>query len=116
MNNLAILYQSQGDYALALPLLQKCLERRKEKLGEDHPDTVTIMNNLAGLYESQGDYASALALYLKCVEKRKEKLGEDHPNTLSTMKNLAGLYKSQREGGIGLPRRSNHNEQSCRIV
>ena len=72
MNNLAGLYESKGDYDSALPLYLQCVEMSKEKLGPDHPDTLTSMNNLAGLYDSKGDYDSALPLYLQCVEMRKE--------------------------------------------
>jgi len=91
MNNLAVSYCRQGDYALALPLYLKRLEKRKEMLGEDHPSALTTMNYLALFYESQGDYVSALPLYLKCLEKRKEKLGEDHPDTLLILSILGRL-------------------------
>ena len=67
LHDLALSFYSEEDYTSALPLFQKCLEKRKEKLGEDHPDTLTTMNNLAGLYKSQGDYVLALPLYLKCL-------------------------------------------------
>jgi len=51
---LAQLYYSQGNYALAEPLYVECLEKRKVKLGVDHPDTLQSMNYLAGLYRAQG--------------------------------------------------------------
>jgi len=40
------LYDSKGDYDSALPLYLHCVEMRKEKLGQEHPDTLTSMNNL----------------------------------------------------------------------
>ena len=49
MNNLAVLYESQGKYDQAEPLLVECLELRKA-IGVSHPDTLVSMNNLAGLY------------------------------------------------------------------
>ena len=74
MNNLASLYDNQGEYGKALPLYEECLRKRKEVLGESHPSTLTSMNNLAGLYETQGEYGKALPLYEECLRKSKEVL------------------------------------------
>ena len=52
MNNLAVLYLDQGQYAKAEPLFVKALEVRRRVLGEEHPDTLTSMNNLALLYQA----------------------------------------------------------------
>jgi hypothetical protein len=35
------------------------VELSEKVLGEDHPDTLTIMNNLAGLLHKQGKYEEA---------------------------------------------------------
>jgi len=95
MNNLAVLYESQGKYDDAEPLFMECLEKTKRALGPDHPDTLASMNNLARLYESQGKYDDAEPLYVECFEKAKRARGPDHPNTLASMNNLAALYRCQ---------------------
>jgi Flp pilus assembly protein TadD len=59
MNNLALLYKSQGKYDAAEPLYLECLGKRKATLGADHPSTLRSMNNLALLYKSQGKYDAA---------------------------------------------------------
>ena len=59
MNNLAILYHSQGKYAEAEPLYLECLKQRQVTLGDTHPDTLNSMNNVAGFYRNQGKYAEA---------------------------------------------------------
>ena len=56
LNNLAKLYQSQGRYAEAEPLLIQALELRKRLLGENHPHVAISLNDLAELYRSQGRY------------------------------------------------------------
>ena len=76
---------------------------RKEKLGPEHPDTLTSMNNLAGLYYAKRDYDSALPLYLQCVKVRKKKLGPDHPDALTLVNGLVGLYESMGDHGSALP-------------
>ncbi|MCK4403862.1 MAG: tetratricopeptide repeat protein, partial [candidate division Zixibacteria bacterium] len=38
INNLALLYDSQGKYAEAEPLYKRALEIREKVLGSDHPD------------------------------------------------------------------------------
>ncbi len=59
LNNLAGLYQAQGRYAEAEPLLKRSLAIREKALGPEHPDVGTSLNNLARLYQDQGRYAEA---------------------------------------------------------
>ena len=67
LNNLAMLLDSQGDYAAAKPLYEQALAINKAVLGERHPATATSLNNLAGLLDAQGDYAAAKPLYEQAV-------------------------------------------------
>jgi tetratricopeptide (TPR) repeat protein len=49
LNNLALLYKSQGHYAEAEPLYMQALEITERSLGANHPNTVTIRKNLQDL-------------------------------------------------------------------
>ena len=62
LNNLALLYKSQGEYEKAEPLYVEALEMYKKLLGEEHPSVATSINNLAGLYDAQGKYEKGLLL------------------------------------------------------
>jgi hypothetical protein len=75
--------------------VENSLNKRKEALGENHPDTLDSMHCLAGLYIDQGRDEDAEPFLLECWTKRKETLGENHPDTLNSMNNLANLYESQ---------------------
>ena len=63
LNNLAALYDSQGNSAKAEPLYRQALEIRKEVLAEKHPDYAPSLSTLADLYESQRSSAKAEPLY-----------------------------------------------------
>ena len=95
LNNLAGLYELQGRYSEAEPLLKRSLLIREQQLGADHPDTAESLNNLAGLYESQGRYSEAEPLYKRSLLIKEEQLGADHPDTATSLNNLAGLYQAQ---------------------
>ena len=95
MNNLAMLYQDQGQFAQAEPLLVKALEVSRRVLGEEHPDTLTAMNNLAVLYLDQGKFAKAEPLLVKALEVRRRVLGEEHPDTLSCHEQPGGAVLDQ---------------------
>jgi tetratricopeptide (TPR) repeat protein len=95
LNNLALLYNSQGKYEAAEPLYQQALELRKRILGENHPEYANSLNNLAGLYDSQGKYEAAEPLYQQGLELTKRILGENHPQYATSLNNLASLYYSQ---------------------
>ncbi|ORY31577.1 TPR-like protein [Rhizoclosmatium globosum] len=95
LNNLALLYYSQGKYEQAEPMYNECLSTSKRVLGPDHPDTLTIMSNLALLYKFQGKYVQSEPMYTDCLATSKKVLGPDHPDTLLSLNNMADLYYSQ---------------------
>ena len=71
LNNLAALYQTQGQYAEAEPLYKRALAISEKALGPDHPDVATSLNNLAELYHAQGQYAQAEPLYKRSLAIRR---------------------------------------------
>jgi tetratricopeptide (TPR) repeat protein len=95
LDRLGCLYQEQGRYGEAEPLLQKALKLHRRLAGDDHPDVATSLNNLARLYKSQGRYNEAEPLYEQSLEIRKHQLGADHPAVATSLNNLAELYNSQ---------------------
>ncbi len=66
-NNLAGLYDSQGRYPEAEPLLLQALDLYKQLLGDNHPQVALSLNNLANLYQYQGRYPEAEPLYLEAI-------------------------------------------------
>ncbi|MDZ4723273.1 MAG: tetratricopeptide repeat protein, partial [candidate division Zixibacteria bacterium] len=52
LNNLAFLYNTQGQYALAEPLYKRALEIREKALGPDHPNVAGSLENMAALYRA----------------------------------------------------------------
>jgi tetratricopeptide (TPR) repeat protein len=68
---------------------------RIEVLGEEHPDTLTVMANLASTYSDQGRWKEAEELEVDVMEIRKRVLGKEHPDTLTSMANLASTYRNQ---------------------
>ena len=91
-NNLAGVYQDQGNYEEALKYFQKDLEISEKVLGKKHPDTAATYNNLAGVYQAQGNYEEALKYFQKALTISEKVLGKNHPNTASTYNNLGILF------------------------
>ena len=50
------------------------MEKRKQVLGDDHPDTLTSMENLASTYWNQGRWKEAEMLEMMVIEKTKQVL------------------------------------------
>ena len=59
MNNLALLYKSQGNYIKSEPLLVRSLVIREKVLGKEHPYVAASLSNLASLYLAQEDITRA---------------------------------------------------------
>jgi hypothetical protein len=50
LNNLALLYETRGEFRHAEPLHKRALAIREKTLGPDHPDVAISLGNLAALY------------------------------------------------------------------
>nr|WP_299414529.1 tetratricopeptide repeat protein [Acaryochloris sp. IP29b_bin.148] len=88
-------YEGQGNYGLALPWRQKCLEQARKKLGTEHPDVAQCLNDLAVLYNNQGRYNEAEPLYVQALQMNQKLLGAEHPDVATSLNNLAVLYDNQ---------------------
>jgi tetratricopeptide (TPR) repeat protein len=69
LNNLAALYDTQGDYAKAEPLVKRSLAIWEKALGPDHPNVATSLENMAVLYRATKRDKEAQEL-----EKRAERI------------------------------------------
>ncbi|MFL6117136.1 MAG: tetratricopeptide repeat protein [Catenulispora sp.] len=102
-HSLADAYESVGDLARAISLLEQTYEDRVRVLGGDHPDTLASRNDLAYTYASAGDLARATPLLEQTLEDRVRVLGSDHPDTLASRKNLGQAYESAGDLGRAVP-------------
>jgi len=97
LNNLAELYQAQGNYSQAQPLYQRSLAIREKALGKEHPNVAQSLNNLAELYQAQGNYSQAQPLYQRSLAIREKALGKEHPDVATSLNNFAALYQAQND-------------------
>jgi len=88
LNNLAVLYKSQGRNEEAKALYVEALEMRRKALPQGHPDIATSLNNLAVLYDSQGRYEQAERLYVEALAIIVKALGPQHPTTKIVLNNV----------------------------
>jgi tetratricopeptide (TPR) repeat protein len=95
MNNLAVIYRSQGKDAEAEALLTRAVDLQRRVLGEQHPYTLLSMSNLGVLYRDHSRYAESEPLLSRALEQRRRVLGETHPDTLRTANDLGSLYLSE---------------------
>jgi CHAT domain-containing protein len=103
LNNLAGLYDAQGQYARAEPLFERALKIREAALGENRLDVANSLTNLAGLYASQGQYARAEPLFERALQIFEATFGENHPLVAYSLENLARLRLAQHRLDMALP-------------
>jgi tetratricopeptide (TPR) repeat protein len=91
-NNFKFVMEENGDWNNAEKLAIQVLDKRKELLGKEHPDTLISMEDLAKTYHHQGKLNEAEQLEVQVLDMRKRLLGTKHPDILITMGNLASTY------------------------
>ena len=107
LNNLAVLYKTQGKYAEAEQLYKQSLEIREKALGPKHSDVAQSLNNLAEVYRAQGKYTEAEPLYKQSLAIREKALGPQRsspgsglhwgaPSPTPSHKFLAHAYREVR--------------------
>jgi tetratricopeptide (TPR) repeat protein len=95
-NEAAFYLWNRGQYQQAGTLLEQALAAR-QRLGPEHPNTLTSMHNLATIRLALGDPEGARQLFEQALAGRRRLLGDDHPDTQRAMKDLAELRREPGE-------------------
>jgi serine/threonine protein kinase len=88
-------YFALGRYPEAQSHLDRTLELRRRRLGDEDAETLSTLADLAALDRARGRYEQAEMLFRRVYENRRRVLGPDHPDTLRSLSNLALSYESQ---------------------
>jgi serine/threonine protein kinase/tetratricopeptide (TPR) repeat protein len=88
-------YYELGLYAEAERQLERAVELRRQRLGEEDLETLKATATLTEIYGMQGKFAQAESLTTKALEVQRRVLGEEHPETLRSMDNLGSIYRRQ---------------------
>jgi serine/threonine protein kinase/Tfp pilus assembly protein PilF len=102
-NSIARSYHSIGRTDLALPHVEVALTLRRRLLGDDHPDTMSLINGVGFVLREQGKLNEAEPLLREALERRRRALGDDHPHTMFSIDNLGGLRSDQGKLGEAEP-------------
>ncbi|KAJ3100866.1 Kinesin light chain 3 [Phlyctochytrium bullatum] len=90
---LAKLNDLQGRYGEAEPLLAQSVERRKEILGDNHPDTIAAIYEHGMVLCAAGSYANSEPLLRKSLEARESLFGKADLLRLQSLAGLAALME-----------------------
>jgi tetratricopeptide (TPR) repeat protein len=103
LDRAATYLQARGEPQAAVAPYVRSYDVRRDRLGDDHPDTLTSASNLALNLWVLGEYQRACALDENTLTRRRRILGKDHPDTLTSASQLAsdlfhlGDYPHARE-------------------
>ncbi|KAF2149822.1 TPR-like protein [Myriangium duriaei CBS 260.36] len=92
VDKIASTYRASGRYNEAQQLQELVVEKAKQELGSEHPDTLTCMSNLAAVYGLQGRWHEAEILESLVIERATRNFGKYHPDVLGSMSNLAAIH------------------------
>lgn len=116
MNNLASVYQMNGQLDAAEKLFSDVYEKRMALLGEDHRDTLSSANNLGVIYHWLGRFSEATRYYRLCLEQSRRLLGENHTQTLRCIESLGSVLETSGEYAAAEPVISEHIERATLIL
>ncbi len=95
LNSLAVTYIHQGEYAKAIPILEKARSLLAADNLEHHPSNGLYINNLAAIKIRQGKLTEAEALLESALYSSVRVLGENHPKVALALENIGGCYYKQ---------------------
>merc|ERR1711920_734878 len=77
-SSLGMMLRSRGKLEDAEPVFRRTFANNEEKLGPEHPRTLTSMSNLAEVLTMLGKLEEAEPLYRKAVASNEQELGPEH--------------------------------------
>jgi tetratricopeptide (TPR) repeat protein len=97
--DLAVAYQSAGQYAVAIQLSELALAARERAVGARHHDTIRSRNNLATAYRMSGQAGRAIPLLEETLIDCQRLLGVDDQTTWAVRDNLTRAYREESQAG-----------------
>ncbi|MCA1779304.1 MAG: serine/threonine-protein kinase [Xanthomonadaceae bacterium] len=94
---LALVYDSLGDYRKAAEVGRRAHAAHVEVLGERHPESLTILSNLAGSLREAGQLEQAVEMYRQVHRIRQQTLPQDHLLLAYTAHGLGNTLRQMRE-------------------
>jgi len=91
-NNIANVYQTMGNYDIALDYSKKALAIANKIFSEPNSILATTYNNIGGIYDLKGELFEAEEYYLKSLELRKKLYGLDHLDVANSYSNIGGIF------------------------
>jgi tetratricopeptide (TPR) repeat protein len=88
----AVIAGRQGEPLREVAIQRDVLLLRRERFGEEHPQTLAAMNNLAHALSGAGQREEAERYAREALQGRERVLGEFHPSTVVSRNNLSALY------------------------
>ncbi|HEX4823992.1 MAG TPA: CHAT domain-containing tetratricopeptide repeat protein [Candidatus Polarisedimenticolaceae bacterium] len=103
LNNVAFEMKKIGRTKDAVPLYERALAIRRDKLGDEHPSTALSLQNLAMALHETGRTAEAVPMLEQSMAIRERKLGPDHPDLAVSLSNLARVDYESGHAADALP-------------
>jgi tetratricopeptide (TPR) repeat protein len=94
LNELAIIYRSQGRYDEAIVKYEESLRIAEKTIGREHPAYAARLSNLGLVYELQGRSEEAIAMYEAAQRIDEKTIGKEHPDYATRLGNLGLIYTS----------------------
>ena len=95
--------QGQGRYDEAEPLAREAVELLREKLGDRHPATLTIIANLGVLLYEKRDLWDAEPLLREALVGLREVVGSRHRDTLTCIGSLGAVLRGKGDHASAEP-------------
>jgi serine phosphatase RsbU (regulator of sigma subunit) len=89
LNNLAIMYEANGELDKAMELL---LDADKNLQANNYIKSC-IKNNIGGLYKKKGKYKDALDQFIAALRLKESSAESDKKDKAETLGNISGIYK-----------------------
>jgi serine/threonine-protein kinase len=97
MNVMGNVYRSLGLYDEATPLLEKALEIRRQRYGQEHPEVAESLLSLGHLRYAKGDYDGAESCHRQALALNRKLFGDQHLAVAKSLNHLAVVLVSKKD-------------------
>lgn len=93
----ASFYREQGRYNSSFELEAVAWKTTINRLGKEHPSTLTSMSNLAAVLNDQRKYEESASVTRAVLEVQRERLGPHHASTLLSVNDLGVVLMAEEK-------------------